>query len=205
MEQLPGFRWCDGRLPNAHVRQQALNDQRDAVPQNASTAERSTAPAHPMEVPARPPCAPLPAEFGELEVGACATVPRSIDSMADQILTTVKGKNSGKHKLEKGKGKGKRKSGKATASKAKSKAKAKAKAKAEAPANNKCKNLAFPGKPKKPCAPIAFKDFKIYTSFSSNAWRVLKKGERVDKAVKWSDAKEAWAEVCSLVGAKPVF
>ena len=40
--------------------------------------------------------------------------------------------------------------------------------------------LAFPGKPKGPCAPLNVGgDYKIYTSMATGSWRVLKKGQKV--------------------------
>ena len=39
---------------------------------------------------------------------------------------------------------------------------------------------------------------KVYTSLARNAWRVLPKGEKVDRAFKWTDAPEtAWCEAMS--------
>ena len=63
----------------------------------------------------------------------------------------------------------------------------------------------FPGIPKNKADPMEHKNFKIYTSLSASAWRVLKKGEVVDKPFKWtgtqSDAKESWSKMLAHIGA----
>lgn len=43
-------------------------------------------------------------------------------------------------------------------------------------------------------------DYRIYTSLSSSSWRVLKKGERCDKAFKFNlDPKEMWLKLCKYL------
>ena len=43
-------------------------------------------------------------------------------------------------------------------------------------------------------------DCRIYTSLSSSSWRVLKKGERCDKAFKFNlDPKEMWLKLCKYL------
>ena len=43
-------------------------------------------------------------------------------------------------------------------------------------------------------------DYRIYTSLSSSSWRVLKQGERCDKAFKFNlDPKEMWLKLCKYL------
>jgi hypothetical protein len=43
-------------------------------------------------------------------------------------------------------------------------------------------------------------DYRIYTSLSSSSWRVLKKGERNDKAFKFNlDPEEMWLKLCKYL------
>ena len=54
----------------------------------------------------------------------------------------------------------------------------------------------FPGVPKKPVEPMVYKEFRIYSDVSLQAWGVRKIGERKDKAASWKiDPEAAWQKV----------
>ena len=48
--------------------------------------------------------------------------------------------------------------------------------------------------------PLTVGDYRIYTSLSSSSWRVLKTGERCDKAFKFNlDPQEMWIKLCKYL------
>ena len=54
----------------------------------------------------------------------------------------------------------------------------------------------FPGVPKTNAPARQWGDAKIYTSCSASVWRVLLKGNKLDKAFRWTDCpKRAWSDM----------
>ena len=51
------------------------------------------------------------------------------------------------------------------------------------------------------CDPIAYKDFKIYTATNTFSWRVLRKGNAVDRKSSWKnvEVEEAWKKVLHII------
>ena len=63
--------------------------------------------------------------------------------------------------------------------------------------------LPFPGVPKGPCPPMAYKDKMVYTDFKQSKWRVKTLGEKKDTASSWKvDAKKGWEKVNVVLAAK---
>ena len=63
--------------------------------------------------------------------------------------------------------------------------------------------LPFPGVPKGPCPPMAYKDKVVYTDFKQSKWRVKTLGEKKDTASSWKvDAKKGWEKVNVVLAAK---
>jgi hypothetical protein len=71
--------------------------------------------------------------------------------------------------------------------------------------NNIDKLPSFPGVPVKPTPPLAYKNFKVYSDLTSQAWRVKKIGRRKDRSLSWKvDGAEAWARVIQTLQSKIV-
>ena len=63
--------------------------------------------------------------------------------------------------------------------------------------------LEYPGIPKKPAAPLLYKNLKVYTDLKAMKWRVQFVGNRKDKAFSWtSDGVGAWQKVNDVLTGK---
>ena len=60
----------------------------------------------------------------------------------------------------------------------------------------------FPGKPRNNPGKLEWGEFRIYTDVNQGKWRVLKVGQRADKAFSFADdAKAAWQNLGAYISA----